>query len=59
MEDEAKIQNAIKCRDNWRTVPAIYVNGELIGGCDEMLGLHRRGGLIEKLREAGYNESNF
>ena len=37
---------------NWPTFPQIYVNGELIGGCDITLELHKKGELKPKLEEA-------
>ncbi len=32
-----------------RTVPQIFINGEHIGGCDELMALDRAGGLDPKL----------
>ncbi|QIK37789.1 Grx4 family monothiol glutaredoxin [Caldichromatium japonicum] len=37
---------------NWPTFPQIYVNGELIGGCDITLELHARGELKPMLEQA-------
>lgn len=37
---------------NWPTFPQIYVNGELIGGCDITLELHARGELKPMLERA-------
>lgn len=36
----------------WPTFPQLFVNGELIGGCDITLDLHQKGSLKEKLQEA-------
>lgn len=33
-----------------RTVPQIFIDGEHIGGCDELMALDRRGGLDPMLR---------
>jgi monothiol glutaredoxin len=30
---------------NWPTFPQLYINGELIGGCDIMMELHQNGEL--------------
>ncbi|MCW8878062.1 MAG: Grx4 family monothiol glutaredoxin [Kangiellaceae bacterium] len=32
---------------NWPTFPQLWVNGELIGGCDIMLEMHQSGELAE------------
>lgn len=37
---------------NWPTFPQIYVNGELIGGCDITLELHKKGELKTMLENA-------
>ena len=37
---------------NWPTFPQIYINGELIGGCDITLDLAQSGELQKMVREA-------
>jgi len=37
---------------NWPTFPQVYVNGELIGGCDITLELYQKGELKPMLEEA-------
>ena len=37
---------------NWPTFPQLYINGELVGGCDITLELHQRGELQKMLQEA-------
>jgi monothiol glutaredoxin len=37
---------------NWPTFPQIYVNGELIGGCDITLELYQKGELKPMLEQA-------
>ena len=32
---------------NWPTIPQLFVNGELIGGCDIAMELHQKGQLKE------------
>jgi monothiol glutaredoxin len=36
---------------NWPTFPQIYINGELIGGCDITLELYQRGDLQKMVDE--------
>ena len=46
---------------NWPTFPQIYINGELIGGCDITLELLERGDLQTMVKEAvrkGQGESS-
>lgn len=37
---------------NWPTFPQIYVNGELIGGCDITLELYQKGELQTMVKDA-------
>ena len=37
---------------NWPTFPQLFINGELIGGCDIMLELHESGELARMVKEA-------
>jgi monothiol glutaredoxin len=38
---------------NWPTFPQLFINGELIGGCDIMLELEQSGELPRMVKEAG------
>jgi len=42
---DAELRSSIKEYSNWPTVPQLYVNGEFVGGCDIVMGLHQEGGL--------------
>lgn len=37
---------------NWPTFPQLFINGELIGGCDITLELHQQGELARMVAEA-------
>ncbi|MBS0570855.1 MAG: Grx4 family monothiol glutaredoxin [Proteobacteria bacterium] len=37
---------------NWPTFPQLFINGELIGGCDIMLELYESGELARMVKEA-------
>ena len=37
---------------NWPTFPQIYINGELIGGCDITLELYQKGELEKMVKQA-------
>ena len=42
---------------NWPTFPQIFINGELIGGCDIVLDLHQKGELQELVASAARREA--
>ena len=46
--DPAERQALVE-RTRQRTVPQIFINGEHIGGCDDLYALDRAGGLDRKL----------
>ena len=50
---DPEVRQGIKEYANWPTIPQLYVNGELVGGCDIVLDMHRSGELKKLLTEAG------
>ena len=50
--DNMELMNLIKEHANWPTTPQLYVNGELIGGCDIVEELAQSGELKNILNEA-------
>lgn len=50
-EDE-EIREALKTYSNWPTYPQLYIKGELIGGCDIMIDLYKKGELAQLLAAA-------
>lgn len=42
---------------NWPTFPQLFVNGELVGGCDIMMEMYQSGQLQTLLKEAGANQN--
>jgi monothiol glutaredoxin len=44
LEDE-EIRDGIKVYSNWPTIPQLYIDGELVGGCDIVLGMLNSGEL--------------
>ncbi|KAB0799129.1 hypothetical protein PPYR_07009 [Photinus pyralis] len=52
LQDDA-LRQGIKEYSKWPTIPQVFINGELIGGCDIMLNMHQSGDLIEELQKAG------
>jgi monothiol glutaredoxin len=51
--EDPELRDALKKFSNWPTYPQLYVNGELVGGCDIVLDMHRSGELKKILSEAG------
>ena len=51
--EDPELREALKRFSNWPTYPQLYVNGELIGGCDITLEMYRSGELKKLLEEAG------
>ena len=50
--EDPELREALKSYSNWPTYPQLYVNGELIGGCDIMIDLYKSGELVQKLAAA-------
>ena len=40
---------------NWPTIPQLFIDGEMVGGCDITLEMHQSGELKNKLDEAQKN----
>ena len=49
----ALLREALKTYSKWPTFPQLYVNGELVGGCDITLEMYKSGELKQLLAEAG------
>lgn len=43
------VQEYIKSTYGHRTVPAVFIKGNLLGGCDDTVGAHKSGKLAELL----------
>ena len=51
--EDPEVRDALKTYSNWPTFPQLYVNGELIGGCDITLEMYKSGELKQLLAGAG------
>ncbi|MEJ2515316.1 MAG: Grx4 family monothiol glutaredoxin [Gammaproteobacteria bacterium] len=47
--EDPELREALKSYSNWPTYPQLYVNGELIGGCDIVLEMYHSGELKKLL----------
>ena len=55
--EDAELREALKNYSNWPTYPQLYINGELIGGCDIMIDLYKKGELAQLLVAANAAEA--
>lgn len=51
--EDPEVREALKTYSNWPTYPQLYVNGELVGGCDIIVEMYNSGELGQLLAEAG------
>jgi monothiol glutaredoxin len=51
--EDPELREGLKRFSNWPTYPQLYVNGELVGGCDIALEMYRNGELKSLLQTAG------
>lgn len=47
--EDPEIREGLKVYSNWPTFPQLYVNGELLGGCDIMMEQYENGELKKTL----------
>lgn len=47
-----EIRQGVKEYSNWPTIPQLYIGGELVGGCDIMTELYRKGELQKLVEKA-------
>jgi monothiol glutaredoxin len=50
--EDPEIREGLKSYSNWPTFPQLYVNGELIGGCDIAVEMYESGELADLLAQA-------
>jgi monothiol glutaredoxin len=51
--EDPEIREGLKTYSNWPTFPQLYVDGELIGGCDIIVEMYNSGELQTLLNESG------
>ncbi|MDG2375250.1 MAG: Grx4 family monothiol glutaredoxin [Woeseiaceae bacterium] len=49
--EDPEVRDGLKVYSNWPTFPQLYVNGELIGGCDIVVEMYHSGELKDLLGE--------
>jgi monothiol glutaredoxin len=56
--DDLELRDELKRFSNWPTYPQLYVNGELIGGCDIAMQMLQSGELKQLVDEAAKNSAS-
>ena len=51
--EDPELREALKQHSSWPTYPQLYVQGELVGGCDIAMEMFRSGELKTLLAQAG------
>jgi len=51
--EDPEVREALKTYSNWPTFPQLYVNGDLVGGCDITREMFQSGELAAILTDAG------
>jgi monothiol glutaredoxin len=51
--EDPEIRVQLSAFSNWPTIPQLFVNGELVGGCDIAIELHNNGELEKIFANAG------
>ncbi|MEM7394149.1 MAG: Grx4 family monothiol glutaredoxin [Verrucomicrobiota bacterium] len=47
--ENMEVREGVKRYSSWPTIPQLYIDGEFIGGCDDMLEMFRSGALQKKI----------
>lgn len=50
-EHNSGLRDTLKSYSNWPTFPQVFVNGELVGGCDILVSMHEKGELSTLLKK--------
>ena len=54
---QPEIRSGLPQYSNWPTFPQVFINGELVGGCDITLELYQKGELQEMTQAAAGNKA--
>jgi monothiol glutaredoxin len=49
---DPRIRQMLSARSGWPTIPQLFVDGELVGGCDIVMELHESGELAQIVKPA-------
>ncbi|MGM0569756.1 Grx4 family monothiol glutaredoxin [Marinobacter sp.] len=54
--DNQELREGLKAYSSWPTYPQLYINGELVGGCDIVLELSESGELADMIKSASQQQ---
>ena len=51
--EDPELRQTLKAYSNWPTIPQLYIEGELVGGCDIVMDMYRSGDLSRMVKQEG------
>ncbi|OAF70014.1 Monothiol glutaredoxin-5 [Intoshia linei] len=51
--ENKKLRKDIKEYSDWPTIPQVYINGDMVGGCEIFMQMHESGEIIKEFEKAG------
>ena len=49
--EDPELRQTLKVYSNWPTIPQLYIEGELVGGCDIVMDMYRSGDLLRIVQQ--------
>jgi monothiol glutaredoxin len=49
--EDPELRQTLKAYSNWPTIPQLYIEGELVGGCDIVMDMYRSGDLLRMVQQ--------
>lgn len=49
--EDPELRQTLKRFANWPTIPQLYIEGELVGGCDIVMDMYRSGDLLRMVQQ--------
>jgi monothiol glutaredoxin len=49
--EDPELRQTLKAYSNWPTIPQLYIEGELVGGCDIVMDMYQSGDLSRMVRQ--------
>ena len=49
--EDPELRQTLKTYSNWPTIPQLYIEGELVGGCDIVMDMYRSGELLRMVQQ--------
>ena len=49
--EDPELRQTLKTYSNWPTIPQLYIEGELLGGCDIVMDMYRSGDLLRMVQQ--------